>query len=555
MTLKRMILNSTLGQYINTIRNAPRELIFNRRLLLTVAMYAMSGIPITWDQGSVSVIYKLPSWQAAFGYSDASQSAVSNMISFVWITCGLASGLCVMLNDRIGRLWSFRLYSLVYMIGQLIATFSNGNIGALIAARLVAGAGIGPLTVTGPLSIVEIAPTEARGLLTVWFSIVMLASLTLSTFVPYGVYVNMPTSTTDKLQYQIVYFLPIILLTPVILSSFFLSESPRWLVLQDRHEEAAAELVRLRGLPETHPRVASELASIRDQISEERARYGQGGSNWKSVLRETFLVRANLRRVQMAFMAYALAQLSGANAVTSYLVKIFTLLGMGNDVKQQLFLSSMYSFAKFWFTIIASFFFIDALGRRMSLFIGISLQLISHLYLGIFIKFRQEGAHIPSSASQAAIAAIFIHGFGFAIGLLVLPYVFGAEIWPNQIRSFGSSFTQLTHWFFAFGISKGMPSILTNMDNWGAFIFFAGWCLVSLIYVFFTVPELAGVSVEQLDDLFTGPWWQIYKKSRGWQAKDNNVLQSVKTNGSGQDNVDEPDGGKVKIDAQANKMV
>lgn len=334
------------------------------------------------------------------------------MISFVWISCGLASFLCVFLNDRLGRLWSLRLYTVVYIVGQLIATFSKGNIGALYAARLVSGAGIGPLTVTGPLSIVEIAPTEARGLLTVWFSIVMLASLTLSTFLTYGVYVNMESI---RLQYQLVYFFPNLLLGLVLVSSFFLSESPRWLFLKGRDDEAVVELVRLRGLPASHPRVADELVSIREQITREHELYGSG-SSWKSVLREAFCVKANLRRIYLAFMSYALAQMSGANVVTSYLVKIFDLLGMGGDTAKQLFLSSMYSLAKFWFTVIASFFFIDALGRRKSLFIGIILQLASHLYLGIFIKYRQEG-DVSGSASQVALAAIFIHGFGYAVGM------------------------------------------------------------------------------------------------------------------------------------------
>lgn len=112
------------------------------------------------------------------------------------------------------------------------------------------------------------------------------------------------------------------------------------------------------------------------------------------------------------------------------------------------------------------------------------------------------------------------------LGLLTLPYVFGAEIWPNQIRSFGSGLTQFFHWFFAFGVSKGMPGILSDMDNWGAFIFFAGWCFIALVYVFFTVPELAGHPVERLDELFEGPWYQVYKKARGWEA---NVVEAVES--------------------------
>lgn len=63
------------------------------------------------------------------------------------------------------------------MIGQLIETFSSGKMAALYVARIVSGLGIGPLTVTGPMPIVEIAPTEFHGLLSFWFGIVLLLSL------------------------------------------------------------------------------------------------------------------------------------------------------------------------------------------------------------------------------------------------------------------------------------------------------------------------------------------------------------------------------------------
>lgn len=92
------------------------------------------------------------------------------------------------------------------------------------------------------------------------------------------------------------------------------------------------------------------------------------------------------------------------------------MIGLGGGTTKSLFLSGMYSMAKFFFTLIASFFFIDALGRRRSLFTGISIQMISDLYLGVFIKYRQAGS-VAGGSSEAAIAAIFIHGFGYAVGL------------------------------------------------------------------------------------------------------------------------------------------
>ncbi|VZH92206.1 unnamed protein product, partial [Fusarium fujikuroi] len=229
----------------------------------------------------------------------------------------------------------------------------------------------------------------------------------------------------------------------------------------------------------------------------EKSRYASGGG-LRDILRETFMVPGNLRRVQQSLISYLLAQLSGANSVTSYLVPILSLMGINSAHGNNLFLSSMYSLSKFFYTLIASFFFIDALGRRKSLFIGITIQLISDVYLGAYIKSHQDGSVAPVINQ----------------GLLVLPYVFGAELWPNSIRSFGSALSQTFHWLFYFGINRATPSILSSMHNWGAFIFFAGWCLVALIYVFFAVPETAGLPLEHIDALFECPWWQITSKAK-----------------------------------------
>jgi MFS family permease len=301
----------------------------------------------------------------------------------------------------------------IWIIGQLIATFSYGHLGALYTARFVSGLGIGPLTATGPMSIVEIAPYEIRGLLTTWFSVVMLLSLTVSCFVVYASFLHI---AAGHLQYQVVWFVSCIIIAGIIvLSFFFMYESPRWLMLVGREDEAIETLVALRGLPIDHPRVASEFNEIKNQIQGERAKFGGGQGGLKSVLKETFLVRSNLRRVAQACISYALAQLSGANSVTSYLVPILTMIGAGGTTDRNMFLTGMYSMAKFFYTLMASFFFIDAFGRRKSLFLGIIVQMISDIYIGVFLKYRQSGGVVPGS-SEGAIAAIYIHGFGYAIG-------------------------------------------------------------------------------------------------------------------------------------------
>lgn len=63
-------------------------------------------------------------------------------------------------------------------------------------------------------------------------------------------------------------------------------------------------------------------------------------------------------------------------------------------------------------------------------------------------------------------------------------------------------------------MSYGTPSLLDKTDNWGAFIFFAAWCFIALVYVYLMVPETAGLSVEEIEEVFKGPWFNAYKRSK-----------------------------------------
>jgi MFS family permease len=290
----------------------------------------------------------------------------------------------------------------------MVATASP-TLAGLYASRIISGLGMGALTVIGPMSIVEIAPAEIRGMLTAWFNVAMNMSATAGAFCVLGVYKNMPGIS---LQYQVVWFSPCIYMFFCLIASFFITESPRWLILVDNHEEGTRALVKLRGLPADHPRVKQELLDIKSAIHEEKAMNEAG---FFGICKEAMTIPSNLRRVQQTLVSYGLAQLSGANSVTSYFVPIVTLIGVGGDTTKDIFLSGMYTFSKFCFAIIASFFFVDALGRRKSLFVGASLQMVSDIYIGVFISYNQKGS-VSHAASTGAIAFIFIHGFGYVVG-------------------------------------------------------------------------------------------------------------------------------------------
>ena len=348
----------------------------------------------------------------------------------MYICYAIGAALSFFINDRIGRLWPFRLYVSVRTVGQLIAALTP-DVTSLYVAHIISGMGIGSLTVTGPMSLAEIAPAEIRGLITSWFTILMGVSLVAADFFTYGLYLNISTS---KLQYQVVWFPPCVYMFFCAVASFFLCESPRWLIQTGRRDEAVKTLVLLRALPAEHPRVAQELMEIEQHHALSIATYGDAThNNLSSICKETFTVLANLCRVQQVLLSYALAQLSGSNSITNYFIPLLKVIGLSGSTKRNLFLSGMYAVTKLGFIIIASFRLIDILGRRKSLFVGITLKLVSDVYIGVrgkhrkaeeectltclqvYIKYKQVG-EASKEAGEAGTAALFIHAFGYAIG-------------------------------------------------------------------------------------------------------------------------------------------
>lgn len=358
----------------------------------------------------------LQGFQQHFGIGSDSAGSSRNFISLVYIGDALGAALSFLFNDRIGRLMSFRLYTTVWIIGQLIAVISPGAV-ILYLSRVVSGLGIGALSVTGTISIVEIAPAEIRGLLTAWYSVCMGIALMISTFCVYGVQLHIEAS---RFQYQVVMLAPCVFMSIWLVASFFLCESPRWLLLSGDDKKAVETLVRLRCLPIGHPRVQEEYGGIKESIQAESGASGgfssPSDSDFLSIAKETLTVPSNLRRVQQVLVLYMLPQLSGGNSVTNYFIPILKIAGVAGDSAQNLFLNCMYTLTKFVFSLLASFFFIDILGRRTSLFTGVTLQMLSDIYLAVFISIQQQ-VSVSKFSSEVALAAIFIHAFGYTIGI------------------------------------------------------------------------------------------------------------------------------------------
>ncbi|KAJ5287024.1 general substrate transporter [Penicillium angulare] len=298
----------------------------------------------------------------------------------------------------------------------------------------------------------------------------MISGQALGVFIVYGCSIHV--APTKDLQFQIPWFTQTF--APAI----------------SIHDQSLATLAQLRGSPADSDMVATEFHSMASHIGDKEA--GLGNNSSLKIIKEAFLVNSNLRRVQLTIIIYILAQMSGANAITKYLPTIFGLIEITNsDVK--VYSTGLYTVTKLICCVVASLFFIDLVGRRKSHMIGISVQITCHSYIAGYINIYQTHKDDMSKGStDAAPAFVYIHAFGWAIVLYSLPYLFGAELWPNKIRSFGGELSQCFHWIFYFAIKEATPSMLNSLHQWGAFFcLLASACrrCYTLILWFLKLPE------------------------------------------------------------------
>ncbi|CZR52335.1 uncharacterized protein PAC_02212 [Phialocephala subalpina] len=198
----------------------PKELAF--RLFTTVACFALAGQAKGWDEGAMTTVTSLKSFQATFGITPISDpNTDSNLVSPANLTAG------------VGANYAFVSTQPPPCVSQL------NNLGALYFGRLVAGVGFGTVSVVGPMVIVEIAPMATRGLMTLWFNVCMLGGQMIGTFVCYGCTLHIDPES--NLQWQIPFFVQTFVPAIALFGSFFIYESSRWLCIIGQNEEKGEE--------------------------------------------------------------------------------------------------------------------------------------------------------------------------------------------------------------------------------------------------------------------------------------------------------------------------
>ncbi|KAJ5677874.1 Major facilitator superfamily domain general substrate transporter [Penicillium maclennaniae] len=500
--------------------NEPKE-VFNWRLWFAVISFGLMGAARGVDEGLISGAFNSKDFQKYINYESYSEVERTNIKGNVsaMVQIGSVGGalFAFLVCDRIGRIWATRQLCLVWILGIAIYMGNGGSLAAVYAGRFIAGLGVGQTVVVGPVYLAEIAPASIRGICTCVFTGFVYLGILLAYFANYGCAVNLGDTTHNR--WLIPTSLHIMFAGLIFLLSFLQHESPRYLVKRGQFEQASYNLSKIRHLPADHEYIMREITAI--QTSHEAELEASLGSGPIGVLKETFLVPSNLYRVYLTSMVQILSQWTGAGSITLYATDLFKLLGItGNNTN--LLVTAVFGIIKLIAAVICALFLVDVIGRKRALLLGITLQAISMVYIAGFLTASPEigvvpGFKLPANkkgASEGAIAMIYLSGFGWALGWNSMQYLLTAELFPLRIRALATSMAMTLHFANQYGNSRAVPNMLLPMAKGGISPSGTFWCFSAVtilggVWVWFSIPETAGQSLESMDRLFALPWYKI----------------------------------------------
>lgn len=180
----------------------------------------------------------------------------------------------------------------------------------------------------------------------------------------------------------------------------FIGESPRWLCLKGRHEEAKQAFNRYHYDGSNEEWCDTEFSVIRANIEEESK--AQGSLTWGDLLK----IPAFRKRLFVGSFVWAAAMLSGISFVQYYQTAIYATLQFGQS--EQLLVSGLYgSVAPV--ACLASLFFVDRIGRKKILISSSALLSICYTIITIIAAVYPAlpGQPTNAAAQRGLIACIF----------------------------------------------------------------------------------------------------------------------------------------------------
>ena len=436
----------------------------NKSLYLYTFVAALGGLLFGFDTAVINGA--IPFFTEHFGLTDAMKGwAVSSAL----IGCVVGALAVGKPGDYFGRRLVLRALALLFLISA-IGSGLAWSFSSFVVFRVIGGLAIGGASVLSPLYIAEIAPAAYRGRLAVTFQLAIVTGILVAFF---SDYLLLNTGENNWRWMFVSGALPAVVFFVLL---FFVSQSPRWLVMK-------GDIVQARQvLKEVNPETETEqlIKEIQDSV------------NTEVLGKSVYLFRKpSLKLVMIGIAIGMFNQFTGINIVMYYTTDIFRTAGFSTD--SAILQTVIIGFTNLIFTLIAMR-LIDKVGRKRMLLTGsIGMTFFLALFAFAFI-----------SGMKSVLLVIMLIGFVafFSSSQGAVIWVLLSEMFPNNIRARGASIGSFSHWFFNANTVFLFPTIAAYFSNGKGigyvFLFYAVATLISFFFFRKFLFETKGRKLEEM---------------------------------------------------------
>lgn len=386
------------------------------------------------------------------------------------------------MSNHLGRKRLLTLAAFSFAISSIGVGLAS-SFAAFVSWRIVGGFAIGLASGISPVYIAEISPAALRGRLVSLNQLAIVFGILLAQIVNWLIARPVPpnASAQDILiswngqwGWRWMFAVTAIPSLLFLIATFFVPESPRWLAIKGRSQQAFQVLNQLGG--------ARYATGVLEELSSLAQMPGDAAPKRK------LFSQPVLRVLVLGCALAVLQQWCGINVIFNYAQEIFAAAGYQiSDILFNIVITGAVNAA---FTLVALF-TIDRYGRRVLLLTGITSLLLIYAALGICYELHLQG--------KPMLILVVLAIASYAISLAPVTWVVISEIFPNRIRGAATSVAIAALWIACFVLTYTFPLLNADLGPAGTFWTYGVICLAGWLFLYVRLPETKSKSLEQIE--------------------------------------------------------
>ncbi|KAJ5494455.1 Major facilitator superfamily domain general substrate transporter [Penicillium fimorum] len=391
--------------------------------------------------------------------------------------------------DTWGRRCGMFVGSCSVILGTILGGTAN-HMNQLLASRFFLGWGYSLASAAAPAYVVEMSHPAYRDILTGLYNCQYFVGAIAAAGACRGC-----LRFESSLAWRIPIWCQLISSSVVVLTVWFIPESPRWLYSHGRREEAWDVITKYHG------EGSRDNAYVHLQVRDYEEAINLEGSDKKAWdFRELINTKAARWRLLCVGIASFLSQWAQAGVTSYYIGGLLATAGI-TDTTRVLNVNLGNTILSAGGAYLGSY--LGPKFRRRPMMIGASIACSLcfasfSATTGVYAKTEASGA------ATASIVFIFLIGFCFSFGWTPLQAMYAVECLSYETRAKGmamySVFTNIALLVNQFGFGNAINAI-----GWHTYIILAAWNIVQGVFIYFFAVETNGRTLEELNEIFEAP--------------------------------------------------